>query len=130
MREFGERAQSLRRKLKAQALLVTRGADGELYRLLDHVIDSHVPVLTTIEDRLEHLSIQAGRGGREHGDIHRVVLLRRALVRVRRALAPQRDVIGALSRREHEFISQKSLFYFREMERLGALVPERLRCRK
>ncbi len=27
-REFGERAQSLRRKLKAQALLVTRGADG------------------------------------------------------------------------------------------------------
>ncbi len=90
------------------------GADGELYRLLDHVVDSHAPILTTIEDRLEHLSIQATKG-RGHGDITKVVIVRRALVRVRRALAPQRDVIGALSRREHGFISHKSLFYFRDV---------------
>lgn len=90
------------------------GADGELYRLLDHVVDSHVPVLTTIENRLEHLSIQASRGGGE-GDIGKVVIVRRALVRVRRALAPQRDVIAALSRREHGFITQKALFYFRDV---------------
>jgi magnesium transporter len=42
-------------------------------------------------------------------------MVRRSLVRVRRALAPQRDVIGALSRREHGFISQKSLLYFRDV---------------
>jgi magnesium transporter len=90
------------------------GADGELYRLLDHVIDSHHPILSTIEDRLEHLSIQASKGNGQ-GDITKVVIVRRALVRVRRALAPQRDVIAALSRREHGFISQKSLFYFRDV---------------
>src|SRR6185369_2234944 len=77
------------------------GADGELYRLLDHLVDSHAPILATIEDRLEHLSIQASRGDGMQGDIGRVVIVRRALMRVRRQLAPQRDVIGALSRREH-----------------------------
>ncbi|HXC51661.1 MAG TPA: magnesium transporter CorA family protein [Candidatus Limnocylindrales bacterium] len=91
------------------------GADGELYRLLDHLVDSHAPILATIEDRLEHLSIQASRGDGMQGDIGRVVIVRRALMRVRRQLAPQRDVIGALSRREHGFISQKSLFYFRDV---------------
>src|SRR5205085_10239955 len=75
----------------------------------------HAPILTTIEDRLEHLSIQASKKEGAQGDISRVVIVRRALMRVRRALAPQRDVIGALSRREHGFISQKTLFYFRDV---------------
>ncbi|MFN2377072.1 MAG: magnesium transporter CorA family protein [Candidatus Binatia bacterium] len=90
------------------------GADGELYRLLDLVIDGHGPVLGTIENRLEHLSLLANK---ENGqsDVGRVVNLRRALVRVRRSLAPQRDVIGALSRREHGFISAKSMLYFRDI---------------
>jgi magnesium transporter len=91
------------------------GADGELYRLLDVVIDGHAPILSTIEDRLEHLAMQANRAGGGNGDIGKVVNVRRALVRVRRALAPQRDVIGALSRREHGFITHKSLFYFRDV---------------
>jgi magnesium transporter len=89
------------------------GADGELYRLLDHLVDGHAPILSAIENRLEHLSFQASKDGRN--DINKVVALRRALVRVRRALSPQRDVIGAISRREHGFITQKSLFYFRDV---------------
>ena len=32
--------------------------------------------------------------------------------------------------KEYARLEKASLFYFREMERLGALVPERLRCRK
>lgn len=91
------------------------GADGELYRLLDHVVDGHAPILSTIEDRLENLSMLAIRGDGGQGDIGKVVVVRRALVRVRRALSPQRDVIGALSRREHGFISHKALFYFRDV---------------
>lgn len=91
------------------------GADGEMYRLLDHVIDGHAPILSTIEDRLEHLSMQASQGNGAAGDISKVVSVRRSLVRVRRALSPQRDVIGALSRREHGFISHKTLFWFRDV---------------
>ncbi len=89
------------------------GADGELYRLVDQLVDGHAPILSAIENRLEHLSLQASRHG--HDDISKVVHLRRSLVRVRRALAPQRDVIGALAKREHGFIRQKSLFYFRDV---------------
>jgi magnesium transporter len=89
------------------------GADGELYRLLDRLIDGHGPILSAIENRLEHVSFQSRQNGRN--DINKVVSLRRALVRVRRALSPQRDVIGALSRREHGFIGQKSLLYFRDV---------------
>jgi len=91
-----------------------RGADGELYRLLDHLVDGHAPILSTIENRLEHLSLMASRDNGQD-DISKVVHVRRSLVRIRRALAPQRDVIGALSRREHGFITQKSLFYFRDV---------------
>ena len=91
------------------------GADGELYRLLDLVIDSHVPILTTIEDRLEHLSIQATRSSNNQNDISRVVVVRRALVRIRRAMAPARDLIAALSRREHGFINHNALLWFRDV---------------
>ncbi|MFN2426932.1 MAG: CorA family divalent cation transporter, partial [Candidatus Binatia bacterium] len=60
-----------------------RGADGELYRLLDHLVDGHAPLLSTLENRLEHLSLMASKDG--HDDISKVVHVRRSLVRVRRA---------------------------------------------
>ncbi len=90
------------------------GADGELYRILDHIVDGHIPVLTAFEDRLERLSAVATRE-QEQDTVDKVITVRRALVRFRRALAPQRDVLSALARREHSLVSEKSLLYFRDV---------------
>ncbi|HYC00253.1 MAG TPA: magnesium transporter CorA family protein [Candidatus Limnocylindrales bacterium] len=90
------------------------GADGELYRVLDHLVDSHVPVLTRFEDRLERLSEAVTSNG-NHGEIERIVSVRRALVRFRRALAPQRDVLTSLARREHALVNERTLLYFRDV---------------
>jgi len=90
------------------------GADGELYRILDQIVDGHVPVLTAFEDRLERLSANATRD-QEQDSVDRVIAVRRALVHFRRALAPQRDVLSALARREHSLVSERSLLYFRDV---------------
>ncbi|MBI5506230.1 MAG: magnesium transporter CorA family protein [Deltaproteobacteria bacterium] len=90
------------------------GADGELYRILDHIVDGHVPVLTAFEDRLERLSASVTHDS-EQDAVDKVITVRRSLVHFRRALAPQRDVLSALARREHSLVSEKSLLYFRDV---------------
>ncbi|HYC53578.1 MAG TPA: magnesium transporter CorA family protein [Candidatus Binatia bacterium] len=91
------------------------GADGELYRLLDQLVDSHMPVLTRFEDRLEHLSATVTQRNGGNDELSRIVAVRRALVRFRRSMAPQRDVLSALARREHALVSEKTLLYFRDV---------------
>lgn len=90
------------------------GADGELYRVLDNIVDGHVPLLTAFEDRLDRISTSV-TGDAEQNTVDKVIAVRRSLVHFRRALAPQRDVLSALARREHTLVSEKSVLYFRDV---------------
>jgi magnesium transporter len=90
------------------------GADGQLYRVLDTLVDAHLPILGEFEDCLERLSDAAVRDG-QYEEIGDVVDARRRLVAFRRLLAPQRDVLSAIARRENALIAEKSLLYFRDV---------------
>jgi len=90
------------------------GPDGELYRILDNIVDGHVPLLTGFEDRLDRLSASVIRSP-EQDTVDKVINVRRSLVHFRRTLAPQRDVLSALARREHALVSEKSVLYFRDV---------------
>jgi magnesium transporter len=91
------------------------GADGIMYRLIDAVIDAHVPALNYFENRLERISQEVTTVPDPSRLAHKIVVARRALSRYRRALSPQRDVMSSLSKRAFPQISEKTAYFFRDV---------------
>lgn len=91
------------------------GADGLMYRLVDAVIDAHVPVLNEFENKLERISHEVTTHQDPSGLAQRIVYARRALARYRRAISPQRDVMTSLSKRAYPQLSEKTAYFFRDV---------------
>jgi magnesium transporter len=61
----------------------------------------------------------------EPSDMSRLILLKRALVHLRRALGPQRDIFNQLTRRDSPFVRPESAVYFRDVyDHLIRLIEE------
>lgn len=105
----------IRRRLRASARqrIRSRGADYLLYALVDLIVDAAFPLLETIGERIEVLEdALLERPSRDTlAQIHRV---RRDLLLLRRALWPQRDVVGLLARGDMELIDESTRPYLRD----------------
>lgn len=104
----------VRRRLRAsKGRFRKRGADYLLYTLLDVVIDAGFPMFETFGESLENLEAELldNPGQETLGRIHH---LKRELLLLRRSLWPQREVINALLREEHERISDETRLYLRD----------------
>jgi magnesium transporter len=71
--------------------------DGSLllYRIVDALVDSFVPVLADFDDRLDDLAdkiLVKGGGGQQK----QIFAMKRQLVRVRKVVVPERDVFASL----------------------------------
>jgi len=74
-----------------------RGVAGLFHEIVDRLVDSSMPLVDDIADRLEDIEdIMLGNPRQE--DIHRLYLLRRQLVVLHRVIGPERDVIRSLVR--------------------------------
>ena len=77
-----------------------------LYKLLDAAVDSFFPALDDIGDQLEALEEQVlSRGDR--GTMEQLFLLKRKLLRIRKVLLPQRDLIHSLTVRDLPTVDEK-----------------------
>ncbi len=90
-----------------------RQADYLAYALLDAVIDGFFPVLEDYGERIEELEdeVVANPSPRTLEQIHQV---RRDLLRLRRAIWPQREAINALIRDASPLISHDVQVYLRD----------------
>ena len=74
-----------------------------LYVLLDTVVDSYFPLLDEIADEIEGLEdVLLARP--ETGSLERLFALKRRLVLLRKVVAPQRDVMTMLNRRDLPYL--------------------------
>ena len=80
-------------------LALSRGPDFLLYCALDLVVDSYFPLLDEIEDEID--SLEDRLLARPAMEINRLLTLKRSLVRIRRAVSPQREVFNQVTR--HDF---------------------------
>lgn len=89
------------------------GSDYLAYALLDSIIDGFFPVLEAYGERIEDLENEViGRPTPQTLDkIHHI---RRDLLRLRRAIWPQREAINALIRDASPLISQEVQIYLRD----------------
>ena len=95
-------------------LALGRGPDFLLYTLLDLVVDAYFPLLDEIEDEIDTLEDRLLTKGSPI-DINRLLALKRSLVRIRRAVSPQREVFNQLTRHDFPFMRPEYLVYFRDV---------------
>lgn len=85
-----------------------------LYALLDELVDSYFPMVDALGDEIEDLedALLNERVERPQLEIHEA---RKELMRLRRVLAPQREVLAKLVRRDVPMIDDQVLIYMADV---------------
>ena len=112
-------------RVEKRSPIARRGADFLFYAIADSLIESYVPILDEIESGVDELQTRLLADSTP-------VLLRallsvyNELILLRRALTPQRDILGRLNRGDLALITPNNALYFRDLSdhllRLGDLV--------
>lgn len=84
------------------------------YMLFDAIVDDYFPVLEHFSRRAEALEAEIFEQGRDPL-MEQILLLRQELVTFRRIVAPQREVLSALLRRELPILRPEMLPYFQDV---------------
>jgi magnesium transporter len=82
--------------------------------LLDAIVDDYFPVLEHFADRAEEIETAVFER-LEAANMQQILLLRHQLVRFRRVVAPGRDVLSSLLRRDLPFLQPELLPYFQDV---------------
>lgn len=90
-----------------------RGVDFVCYLLTEAVVDRNFPVLDAFSDLIEGLEDQVFDRPRS-ALMQEAMRLKNELVRARRVLSPQRDVVGLLARRGIPQVQDRTALFFRD----------------
>lgn len=91
-----------------------RGTDSLLYTIVDLIVDSYFPLLDRLSDEVDAIQDTLMKEPSAM-DMRPLLLLRRSLVAVRRAVAPQRDIFSQLVRHDIPFIHREQTVYFQDV---------------
>lgn len=85
-----------------------------LYSMLDTIVDSYFPLIDGIVDRIEDLEEQIFEQFNQAA-LQSVFLLKKDLLALRKVLAPERDVLNILTRRDLPIFEERTLVYFQDV---------------
>ncbi len=90
------------------------GADHVLYSLTDELAVDYVNVVQDLDDEIN--KVEDSIFEKANADIlERTFTLKRAVLRVRRTVSPQREVLNKLARDDYSVIDAKDRVYFRDV---------------
>ena len=94
--------------------IMGKGAARLLYHIVDEVVAGHMPVVDAIDEEMDRLEevILASAGP---AVLPKVLRLKRALLHLRRIVAPQRETLNRLARDEFAVIEPGQRVYFRDV---------------
>jgi len=84
-----------------------------LHLLLDAIVDGYYPVTDDFEDRIDELEDEIFKGGRK--GLEEILLTKRRLLEFRRQVAPARDIMNGLLRRDIPLIRPEVLPFFQDV---------------
>ena len=95
-------------------VLGQRGISFLLYSLLDVIVDGYFPVLDTLYEEFESLEERIFE--RQDRHVQRdIFALRRQLVGLRKVIAPERDILNVLVRRDLPILGDEASLYFQDV---------------
>jgi len=92
----------------------SQGSSYLLYRIIDRLVDSCLPILNKIGDNIEEVEDRIF-SDRMRGAIKEVSILRRDVISFRRIIWPMRAVVGSLEPRVRRFTKTDLAVYFGDM---------------
>jgi magnesium transporter len=98
---------------KGRTRLRQKGACYLAYALIDLVVDAAFPALEALGARLDVIE-EGILESPDRGDIENLQRARRELLVLRQVLWPQREVVGRLSREDHDLLPDDVRIYFRD----------------
>ena len=104
----------LREHATRNPALMAHGPVQLFHRIVDDMVDGYRPEVDRLEERLDDLE-QAIFGDPAPGLSRRILDTKRDVASLRRVIAPQRDVVARLARREFVDISTEMSFRFRDV---------------
>lgn len=93
---------------------IDRSIGSLLYSLLDSIVDGYFPVVDQIADLVEDIE-QAVFERYDENALEDIFSLKKSLLNMRRALAPERDVLNVLIRRDAPLFGTASIVYFQDV---------------
>lgn len=93
--------------------IMERGPDWLVHSILDRAVDSVLPIVDALGDRLEDVE-DAMLGEPRRGELNVLYAVRRQLVRMRRIVGPERDILRSLAR-ERDMLSEEAYRYFQDI---------------
>ena len=91
-----------------------RGADYLLYHLLDVLVSDFMPVVDQLDDTIDRIEDEVFEQPSQ-ATLNRIFTLKRAVLRLRRIITPQREVLNRLARDQYEVIDPNERVYFRDV---------------
>lgn len=90
------------------------GPDHLLYRIVDSLVMSYMPVIDQIDAQVDQIEDQVFDRPRPD-TLEHIFALKRLLLTMRRILLPQREVLNKLSRDDYRVIDPKDRIFFRDI---------------
>jgi magnesium transporter len=94
--------------------MLREGVGFLVYTVVDAVIDAYFPLLDAIEEEMTRMEVELF-STLEEGDVQRLLQLKRALVVLRRYLAPLRDIFHTFLRPNHPYFSAETRVYLQDV---------------
>jgi len=91
-----------------------RGAARLLYHLVDEVVAGHMPVVDRMDEEMDRVEEQI-LSAPGPASLPQVLSIKRALLHLRRIVAPQRETLNRLARDELSVIPATERIYFRDV---------------
>lgn len=90
------------------------GPDYLLYRLVDELVASYMPVVDALDEWIDQIESQLFNSPQPE-IAEQIFAVKRAVLHLRRIIAPQREVLNRLARDEFQTIDQQARVYFRDV---------------
>ncbi|MPM08923.1 Cobalt/magnesium transport protein CorA [bioreactor metagenome] len=107
-------AQSLAEKILSSAGTLSNGPSWLLHLITDKIIDEKMNILDVLEDETESIEDELLENNSDI-DFVQIQRLRHTFQQLRKSLFHEREILYRIIREEHDFISHKSSYLFRDV---------------
>lgn len=105
----------VRQRCESTPQVLAKGPGYVLYALMDFVVDQYLPIVAEIEEDVQQLEESLLENPSSAEATHRLYLLKRDLLALRRAVSPLAEVANRLMRFEFPHIPEDTRPYFRDV---------------
>lgn len=102
------------KRASASVHILSRGIDFLLYNLFDVVVDDYFPLTDLIEDEIDDIEEKIIKSPSDTSQ-QDILNLKRDILKLRKVLSPQREVINVILRHDFDLIQDENRLYFMDV---------------